>query len=814
MKYISLDGIWRLYGSSGERGAMGEWPSEPKFIKPMEAVVPGTVQEAFEGLTGDLTKGHNIYNARFIEEQKWLFVRSFTLSQDDIDNQRIRIVFSRLDLFAVIYINGQKIGTHNNFYTPCKLDITPFVKEGENKVAIVIESGMFWASEKPVSDTFGGSTEVMKMTRRIWQRKPQSAFEWDWSPRLSNVGVYSCGIEITNGVFAENPSVFATINEEGDGEIEIRQFITAYEEGVPYHVQVEIPETGDCTAQAGTSHTGENTIIIKMKIEKPEKWYVRGHGPQRRYDINISVFSKGLQISSITKKVGFRTVVIDQSKHPEKGRYFILTVNGEKVFAKGGNLIPSDIIFTRLNKEVYETLLDRAEEANLNAMRVWGGGMYEQEEFYNLCDERGFIVWQDFVNACANYPGNDKEFYNNYLEEIKYNIRRLSVHPSLMIYAGNNEIDWQMQAVCSWGYQKYPDAQLYYWLLPKTLLAEGETRYYQPSSPWSEDSTDANSPIIGDQHPWSIGFADRDYWKYRTFEDRFPNEGGILGPTSLPCIEQCLSEGMKELHSYDWAVHDNSIADRTSSSPDLLLEEKLGMTTAGMSVEDYVYYGGFLQGEGLSEYILNYRSRMYSSASAIFWMYNDCWPAVRSWTIVDYLKNRTPSFHPVRRSCEPVCVNITKDQNTNNLTYLGINELNRKVKARLEYGVMTPEGQYQSFHENVTLEPNTVTKLAEIQGFDETGVPYAILTTEDGKESRRRYIDRPYHQLNLPKPEIEVVDNKDGTMTYKSTGLVLGVCVDLDGADGGPSDNFFDLYPGKPYTIRVGNASGKVLYAY
>ncbi len=811
MSYLSLNGTWRLYGSSGERGAYFEWPNEPRFIKPRNANVPGTVQEAFEDITGDLTEGHNILNARFIEEQKWLYVRDFELSQEDIQDKTLRIVFARLDLVAEVFINGKRAGGHNNFYTPCKLNITPFVKEGKNTVAVIIESGLFWSSDKSIAETFGG--EPMKLTRRIWQRKPQSAYEWDWSPRLSNVGVYDCGIEITNGVFADNPSVFATINEDGDGEIEIRQFVQAFEAGLSYRVQVEIPETGDCTAEASTTQVGENVIVTHMKIDKPERWHVRGYGTQRRYSVIISVFSKGLQISSIEKKVGFRTVEIDQSKHPKQGKYFILTVNGDKVFAKGGNLIPSDIIFTRLTRDVYETLLDRAEEANLNAMRVWGGGMYETDDFYDLCDERGFIVWQDFVNACANYPGNDKEFYNNYAQEIRYNIRRLSVHPSLMIYAGNNEIDWQMQGVVGWNVQKYPDAQLYYWLLPKTLLAEGEKRYYQPSSPWSSDATDANSPYIGDQHPWSIGFTDRDYWKYRTFEDRFPNEGGVLGPTSLPCMLKCLGQGMQEMHSFDWAVHDNSIADRTSSSSDLLIEEKLGMSTEGMTIPDYVYFGGFLQGEGLTEYVLNYRSRMFSSGSAIFWMYNDCWPAVRSWTIVDYLKNRTPSFHPVRRACEPVCVNITKNQEEGTMCVLGINETKQKVKVRVEYGTMTTKGEYKTAHESAVLDAGGVTVLAKMQIPEEGRIPYAILTTESGTVSRRRFIEQPYQTLDLCDPEIRVKANGDGTVTYESDGLALGVCIDLDGTNGGPSDNFFDLFPGKPYTVRVGNKSGEVLHA-
>ena len=812
MQYVSLNGTWKLYGSSGDRGAHEEWPREPKYLRAYDAPVPGTVQEALEFVTGDLTKGHNVYNARFIEECRWMYTRTVEITEEDLKGKQVRLVFSRLDLVADVYVNGWKVGSHNNFYTPYQPIVTEFLKPGENQIAVVLESGLFWASDKPVTNNFGG--DPMRLTRRIWLRKPQSSFEWDWSPRLANVGVYDCGLEFSNGIFRNEPALFATVEKDGSGDLELRQYLQATEDGLPYRVQLEIPETGDCTVATGVTHAGENCAILKLHLDDPEKWYVRGYGPQKLYEVKITVFSKDLQVSKTRKKVGFRTVEIDQSEHPDKGNYFILKINGEPVFAKGANMIPADILFTKLTKDTYRTLIERAKEANFNALRVWGGGLYETDEFYELCNEEGFVVWQDFVNACANYPGNDHEFYRNYESEVRHTIRRLSSNPSLVIYAGNNEIDWQMQGVCNWGLAKYTDAQLYYWLLPKMFLAEGETRYYQPSSPWSFDHTDANSPFVGDQHPWSIGFGDRDYWKYRTFEDRFPNEGGILGPTSLPCMMECLGEGMQEMHSFDWSVHDNSIADKSSSCPDQLLEEKLGMTTEGMPVRDYVYYGGFLQGEGLSEYILNYRRRMYSSSSAIFWMYEDCWPAVRSWTIVDYLRNRTPSFHPVRRAFAPVCVNITKVDGEDRYLYWGINERPFKVKAKLEYGVMTTDGRYQTYHDTVVLNPNASVALAEVTGVGEDEIPYAILTPEGEPVSRRRYIDKPYQTIGLKPAEIRIRHEADGSLTYTCDCLTLGVCLDLDGRDGGPSDNFFDLFPGKPYTVQPGYTDGSILFAY
>jgi len=276
-------------------------------------------------------------------------------------------------------------------------------------------------------------------------------------------------------------------------------------------------------------------------------------------------------------------------------------------------------------------------------------------------------------------------------------------------------------------------------------------------------------------------------------------------------MDACLGDGQKYINSFDWNVHDNSIATCDGKDPSRILEEWMSMTVNGFSVADYTYYGGFCQGEGLTEYILNFRRRMYSSASAIFWMYNDCWPTVRSWTIVDYLRNRTPSFHPVRRAFAPVTVDIAKENG--GYTVYGISERLEAKSAVLECGGFTKDGDYITAEMKVTLEPNASTKLTFIGNLPEGYIPYAILKADGEVIARRRFIDVRYYQLGLGEAEIRTERNGN-SVTYVSDKLVLGVCIDLDGTDEYPADNFFDLYPGKPYTVDVGeNCSGEVLYA-
>ena len=811
MKTIDLCGIWKIKGASSDRGGQADWPADTRWMPTYDAVVPGSVQEAMEFITGDVHLGHNVYNARFIEEQWWLYTRTFTIPEGAIaEGDRVRLVFEGLDLNAVIWVNGREVGRHDNFYVPCRLDVTDAVKPGENTVVVKLDSGIYSYYEKPTKDYF--CNETSKQLRRMYARKPQSAYEWDWSPRLLNVGIFKpCRIEIAP-FFVNEASVFHDLNDDySEATIRIRQFL-AVTGTKNVRVEAKIAETGEGGVFEGAL-SGNACAPITFRMEKPKLWQPRNHGEPFRYSLVLTVtdLDSGAVLSETVKKIGLRKVVIDQSFRPAGGRYFRLIINGNKLFAKGGNMIPADIIFSKLDRATYETIIDRAFEDNFNALRVWGGGVYESDDFYDLCDEKGMVVWQDLVAACATYPATDRAFFDNYRNEVIYELRRLSQYASLVIYAGNNEIDQMMINTPIQHF--YTDASLYYFTVPVLFHNEGDNHYYQPSSPCSPDGINPCDFSVGDQHPWAIGFSDRDYFKYRTFDCRFPNEGGILGPTSLPNMKAALSEGQEYLHSFDFKLHDNSIADRDCNAPERLLNEKLGIDIGihGMSLEDYVFYGGFLQGEGLTEYILNFRTRMCdTTCSAIFWMYNDCWPATRSWTTVDYLRNRTPSFWPVKRSFAPVTVNIVKT--AEGYEVWGVNEYLTEKPAHLVYGAGYGDGTDLTVTEtDLILPANTSACLAKFTA-DEGKIPFAELKAEGEPIARRRFVDKPYNTVGLKKCDIRVEKNGD-TATYTADSFVFGVCLDLNGEDAGLSDNYFDLYPGRPYTVTLGKQSGDVLYS-
>jgi beta-mannosidase len=363
-----------------------------------------------------------------------------------------------------------------------------------------------------------------------------------------------------------------------------------------------------------------------------------------------------------------------------------------------------------------------------------------------------------------------------------------------------------------WGYERgvaHPDYAIFHLVLPVILKQEDGTRFYQPSSPFSPDHDSPNRDDRGDQHPWSVGFQNTDFRDYRKMICRFPNEGGILGPTALPTVRACLEPGQEAIKSFAWEVHENSIACRGWA--DGMLTQWLGKSIRSMSIEDYVYYGGIVQGEGLAEYIRNFRRRMFSSASAVFWMYNDCWPMVRSWVIVDYYLRRTPSFHPVRRAFAPLTVALAVENDE--VKVFGVNE-GPDAEAELRYGLFALSGGYPLDEvKKVTLPANASTVLATFRQSDwlklgeKTHAAFALLCQNGRIIARDRLFLPFFKEMVWPEPAVKV-RRKAGRAVLESETFAWRVCLDLDGERPVP-DNFFDLFPGEPYVLEWPDELGK-----
>jgi beta-mannosidase len=803
MHTISLNGTWTLGWFDGQRGGGARLvKGEPAPNRFLEAQVPGEVHLDLMrcGLLSEPNEGLNCLAARWVEDAVWYYRRTFDAPPLQ-PGERAWLVFERLELSAVIYLNGEEIGRHNNAFYPCRLDVTGRLHEGQNSLTVQIEAGPHWAADRPGSGY--GLQPDSQLRKRNWLRTIQSSFGWDWSTHLLNVGISGeARLEIARAARLEALVVLSDLSEDlTSGKLTVRAFVQGLaEESQAGELLVEVEGQPPHTIAVEIA-PGMKPFEAQIDVPNPRLWWPNGHGEQVLYKVRAALRIDGAELGAAERRVGFRHVRVDQSPHPESGLYFIFYINNKPIFVKGGNFVPADMIPARLDRDRYAVLVDRAVEANFNMLRIWGGGMYESDDFYEICDERGMLVWQEFIFACAKYPAFDEAFLENIKQEAAYQVRRLAHHPALVVWCGNNEMEW---GNFNWGYEKgvsHPDYSIFHMVLPVILKREDGTRFYHPSSPYSPDHESPNRDDMGDQHPWSVGFAETDFRKYRQMICRFPNEGGILGPTALPTVRACLPADHDRPGSFAFQMHDNGIGfSGQTTYPDDMLVQWLGKHIDTMTIEDYVYWAGVVQGEGLTEYIRNFRRRMFSTSSAIFWMYNDNWPVTRSWTIVDYYLRRTPAFYPVRRAFKPLAVFIAVEDER--VKVFGVNE-GPEWSGELRCGLFALSGGYPvDLHQTVTLPSNTSTLLAEFELAEwqrvgiTTHTAFAILIQNDVEVSRDTLFLPYFKEMEWAEAEVGVRQEKD-TAIFESDQFAWRICLDLDGEDILP-DNFFDVFPGIP----------------
>lgn len=808
---LDLGGIWKVRAHEGMAAntsvGCAEVADESRY---METQVPGEMHLELErmGHIPDCRLGMNAQSARWVEEQIWVYRREFTAPVEAC-RSHAWLVFEGLDLDAVIYLNGEELGHHANTHIPYRLDITGKLKEGRNLLAVRLESGLYSVSEK--SGVGYSISDDHKLHKRSWLRKPQYTFLWDWNPRLLNVGIYkTVRLDWTDTAHIDAVTVYSELSaDHSSAVLHGRLFIeSVYPDAVQATVHMRLPETGVTVEREIQLQTGMSRHDIRLDVAEPKLWWPAGHGDQPLYNVIFEVEVGGSLLDTVERRTGIRYISIDKSPHPVEGEYFIIQVNGRPIFMKGANWAPPDAIYARPDAGHYRRLVKMAADANFNAFRVNGVGLYMDNAAFDACDELGIMVWQDFPFGCSKYPGDDLEFAQNVRREATYMVRDRSYHPSLILWCGNNENIWNIWA---WGFEHgkpYPDASMYLVELPRILHDEDPSRPYWPSTPYSEDFRYPNDPITGTQHPWdvSIGARAADFWAYREDKSRCAVEGGVLGASSPATLRQFLPEGEQHIYSRSWEFHDNTI--NTWSRPDLcrqMIEHWLGMDQGAMDLDTYAFYSGILQAEGLQEYANNFRRRMFDCSSAVFWQFNDSFPVSHGWSIVDHYLRRKIAYHPVRRAFAPVHVIPVLDGER--VVIYGVNDTPNDWCGQLRFGIFRLAGGLPvDTTISVTLPQNSSSQIAEMPlsdwravGEDASGV--FTLLMQDGKVvSQNRLFISLFRDLQFEKPEITCT-RVDGHAVFTSPTFVWGVCLDPNGEEPLP-DDVFDLLPGIAYSIE------------
>jgi len=814
---LSLSGTWKITWADGSHGprSIYDLATEDPALDPQRYIdiqVPSEIHDVFRkmGLIGDPNYGVNTSSAEWVALQYYQYYRKFTLPTEAVDKEQW-LVMDQLDLVAEIFINGISVGKHKDAFYPCRINVTGKIKEGENILTIALESGLYDVSEKESLKYGNVNGFIQSIDKRQYQRKPQYQFNWDWNPRYINVGITGdVRLEWENTVRTDQLVINQEIQPDlQKAKITVRNFMEGLKENKKVEVSVSILENGQKASKTFPLIMGLNGYDVDLEIEKPKLWWPVGQGDQFRYTIKTECKVDGIFVSSKTKKIGIRRVEVDQSPHPEKGTYFTIKINNRPIFMKGACWVPPDMVYSKVTKGKLDSLVNLALKANFNMIRVWGGGIYAGNDLLDICDEKGLLVSHDFMFACSIYPGDDKDFYDLVSKEATWIVRELSYHPSLIVWMGNNEIEgiWQN----SGGKSRPPmaDYSIYHHLLPRILETEISTGiFYWPTSPYSENNEDPQSPYFGDQHPWGVTLSedDADFYAYRNYVDRFADEGGVLGASTPATINQMMPKDQQYVRSYTWNFHDNLVNywNKNLGISYRSFEFNLGKSYDKVPFDDYLFGSALLQSEGLQEYIYNYRRRKFSSSAAIFWMFNDSWPVTNGWTIIDYYLRKKLDYHPVRRAFDQLVTVVTKEGSDINV--YGVNDQPGEWKGSLRYGIFTLKGAKPMDKQlNVKIAGNQSVKLAtfpakalEMQGINLSGA-FALLQKDGNTISQNKLLLAHFTDLTFNKPTIHVkVEN--GKAVFESDTFVWGVTLDING-ESDVADNCFDLLPGIPYSI-------------
>jgi beta-mannosidase len=639
LRRTSLDTADSPAGVAWQLSPLTDVPAEWSAVgaAPIPATVPGEVYADLlaGGLIPDPFDGDNEDRLHWIGSTDWSYETSFTFA--DAGERRHDLVFAGLDTLATVVLNGVEIGRTANQHRSYRFDVTDALRDGENALQVRFEG--------PVTGAQRLSAELGDRPRAYAHpfnaiRKMAAGYGWDWGPDLAGVGIWkSVGIESWSGVRLASVRPLALV-EGTSGRLQT-QVELEWADDADSPAEVTVTVAGHVVT--ASAQPGQSAVVLEQTVPDVELWWPRGYGAQTRYDVRVEVAGQ-----SYAAAVGFRTAELVTT--PDLyGTGFSLVVNGTPIYVRGFNWIPDDALLTRLTPNTYRTSIDEAVAARANLLRIWGGGIYESDDFYDVCDELGILVWQDFLFACAAYS-EDEPLRGEVIAEAREAVTRLASRPSLVVWNGNNEniwgyVEWgwrQQLAGRSWGDRYYTE------VLP-AIVAELDPRTpYSPGSPFSyADYHHPNDPRSGTMHIWDV-WNQLDYTHYRDYPARFVSEFGFQGPAAWSTLFSVVHDQPADPYGPQMLVH------QKAHQGNLKLERGLGdhlpawRSAPTADMDDWHWLTSLNQARAVAYGIEHFRSLYPRNTGAIVWQLNDNWPVV-SWAAVDHAGIRKPLWHALKR---------------------------------------------------------------------------------------------------------------------------------------------------------------------
>lgn len=788
------------------------------------ATVPGTVHTDLMAneIIEDPFYRLNERGVQWVDKEDWMYETTLTVTPEELTANNQQLVFYGLDTYADVYLNSQPILNADNMHRTWRVDVKDKLQPGDNKLEVYFHSPIKIDLPKCDQYDYGFNTGpdqsqnggIFDKLVSIFARKAGYHYGWDWGPRLVTSGIWRpIVLETWNGPKISDVQVIQNNVDASKADLTLIAEIIA--DNDDDNAKVDFKADGNTLASKTVAlKKGFNRVEVATRVKKPRLWWPNGLGEPYLYDFTTTVSSDGASDSS-SQEIGLRSIKLHNDKD-QYGHNLYFEVNGKPVFMKGVDMVPLDNFLPRITREKYEKHVLDAKNVNMNMIRVWGGGVYEDDYFYQLCDRNGMLVWQDFMFACSTYPADEK-FLASIRNEAIDNVRRLRNHACIALWCGNNECQ---DVFYGWGNRKqYYEEKgvlpllesqfkaMYFKTLPEVVKEYGGGTAYRPSSPFAFEDTPSDG-INGDDHYWGVWHGRDSIGHYNVKRARFFSEYGFQ---SFPEFESVKLYAPQER---DWDINSEVMMahQRAGSYANNLIREYMADEfRVPDNFEDFLYVGMILQGDAIKTAMEAHRRDMPYCMGTLVWQHNDCWP-VASWAGRDYYGRWKAQQYFARNAYRDILVSPLVKGDT--LSVHLVSDRRDAVKGTFALKAMTLDGKVIWQKEMKTtarpLESREIfaSDIRPILGDHKRGE--VIFTTSFVTKDAEPYTNiayacrQKYMEYSKPQFSIDIQPAEGGfDVTIGSDIFARGVFLSLDGIENFFSDNYFDILPGDERKIRV-----------